>query len=178
MNDVITKPIRRDPFRRAIAKWLAPKGDRSPTVEPAHDASRKNAAQASPDTAPMNWEQAAQEFGGNRAILGAAVSQFLAHLEAEIPLLRESLAAEDGETLRREAHKIRGGAAQLAAMPLAAAAERLETLAELGDLRVAAGAVAEIESGFQELKRLAASRVSPPLPLLPNKGDDHASPNR
>jgi HPt (histidine-containing phosphotransfer) domain-containing protein len=108
----------------------------------------------------MNWEEASREFGGNCALLGAAVSQFLAHMEAQTLLLREALAAEDCEALRREAHKIRGGAANLTAAPLAAAAERLESLAELGDCREAAGAVTAIETGFQELKRFAASRVS------------------
>jgi len=160
MNDVITKPIRRDPFRRAIAKWLAPKGDRSSTVEPACEVPRDPASEAPPDAAPMNWEEASREFGGNCALLGAAVGQFLAHVEAQTLLLREALAAEDCETLRREAHKIRGGAANLTAMPLAAAAERLESLAELGDCRDAAGAVAAIESGFRELKRFTASHVS------------------
>jgi len=71
-------------------------------------------------------------------------------------LLREAIASEDAEVVRREAHKIHGGAANLTAMPLAAAAERLELLGESGDLAEAPEALDKFEERFQELKRFVS----------------------
>ncbi len=155
IDDVITKPIRRGPFLATIDRWLAPSDDEVQPPPSANQEPRQGSDATRPDT-PLDYDQAVEGFGGDRALLDAVTDQFLQDVAGRIPLLREAIASEDAEVVRREAHKIHGGAANLTAMPLAAAAERLELLGESGDLAEAPEALDKFEERFQELKRFVS----------------------
>lgn len=152
MNDVITKPVRCKPLLNVINKWLSPSSEDS---RPGGDANLSNTEGVTKqtDAAPLDLEEAVREFGGNRELVNTVIGKFLDKAESQIQLLKEALEKQDSETLRKEAHKIRGGASNLTAMQLAMAAERLEKLARSGKLDEAAEQLAELEKEFNRLKQ-------------------------
>ena len=58
--------------------------------------------------------------------------------------VRAVLAQDDAETLQREAHSIKGGAANICAMPLSLAAKQLEDISKSGDLAEAATGISNL----------------------------------
>jgi len=135
-----------------INKWLS----RSDTnIQPGGNTSLSNTEGATKqtDAAPLDFEEAVAEFGGNRELVNTVIGKFLGKANTQIQLLKEALEKQDTETLRKEAHKIRGGAGNLTAMQLAMAAERLEKLAQSGKLDEAAEQLTELEKEFNRLKQ-------------------------
>ncbi len=152
MNDVFIKPIRRKPLLNAINKWLSRSNE---DLQPGSDTNLSNTEGVTKqtDAAPLDFEEAVREFGGNRELFNTVIGKFLDKAESQIQLLKEALEKQDSETLRKEAHKIRGGAGNLTAMQLAMAAERLEKLAQSGKLDEAAEQLAQLEKEFDRLRQ-------------------------
>jgi PAS domain S-box-containing protein len=125
MNDVVTKPIRRDVLISAVNAWLAPE------VE---SAGQDSAGQPQGDIAqpgpaagvPLDFPQAVREFGGDAELVKTVVAKFLDNLTGQMDDLAESHRSGQADQLASEAHKIKGGAGNLAAMPLSDAAAALE----------------------------------------------------
>ena len=106
----------------------------------------------------MDFERAVEEFGGKRALLDSLLDRFLEDVEMQIRALERALVEDDWETLRREAHKTRGGAANLTAEPLASAAEQIEMSAEFSHRISAEESLTWFEQEFERLKQFAAAR--------------------
>jgi len=107
MTDVIVKPIRRNQFLSLVNHVI------------------------SGVDLPINFDQGVHEFGGKKELFKGALVQFLTHINGQMEKMENSLKEKKWQDLRREAHKIRGGALNLTANSLAAAAQQLEEQAEL-----------------------------------------------
>jgi signal transduction histidine kinase/CheY-like chemotaxis protein len=129
MNDFVTKPLRKKTLLETVAKW-----------------SRPHVASADTASAPLDFDQALVEFENDRPLLEEVLDEFLGNVRRQLDVLRQALDAGDAERVRREAHAIKGGAANLTAHDLAGIAHRLEDLGRSGTL----------EGGQQLLARLAA----------------------
>ncbi len=151
MNDVITKPIRRKALLNTIIKWLNVSEGKSESYhEP--DATDSECPTVSAQS-PLDFTEALRQFNGKQEILSKIITKFLAAVESQIHGLDEALEKGDRETLRREAHKIRGGAANLTALALAAAAEALEEIAPSGTPESIAEQLVELKRQFEQLKQ-------------------------
>lgn len=165
MNEVITKPVRSSSLHEAVARWLSSaartEGDKPP-ANPADravdedpparpDDSGADAADVVGDACtddeavPIDWTQAAIEFCGDTDLLKTIIEKFLEKVAEQTVILEQAVAEGDVQTIAREAHKIKGGAANLMADPLARAAGLLETDAKLGK-------VADIRTFLTHLK--------------------------
>ena len=145
MNDVITKPVRSAVLRRIVAEWLASTGE-TPAPGPSPDAPDEVACEqavtaaeeqthaSGGDAAPMDCEKAVREFCGDAGLVKTVVEQFLENVAEQIPVIRQAIADGDAQSIAREAHKIKGGAGNLMADPLAQAAAQLDAEAKLGRL--------------------------------------------
>jgi PAS domain S-box-containing protein len=126
MNGLVTKPIRRDSFLREVAHRLAETSAESELVFPA------------PGVAvvalPMDYPQAVEEFSGDQALLDSVVMRFLTMARKQMADIQGFIAIGDAAAIGREAHKIKGAAANLAAMPLMMAAKVIEEKGKAGDL--------------------------------------------
>lgn len=134
MNDIITKPLRRKKFLATIDKWLLIKNNSkknidNPAPEPELQPEDENHSES--EDIPFNLEVAIDEFG-NKDIVFQVVMQFIMNMKNQLIKLQELLEAEDYETLGREAHSIKGGAATLEAMPLSEAAKVIEMSCKSG----------------------------------------------
>jgi len=148
MNDVISKSVRCEPFLNIIKKWINSNDNNLQT-----NSNSNVLGNSEPDDAPFDFEEAVREFGGNRELVSSVIEKFLDKAEEQIQILKEALEKQDNETIRKEAHKIRGGAANLTAMSLSVVAEKLEGLAQTGTLDEIAEQLILIEKEFDKLKQ-------------------------
>ena len=148
MNDIITKPIRRAPFMVVLDKCLSSLGHEN-TASPAET---DKPGQEPENPPPVDYDQIVEEFGGSEDLVKTVFNQFIKQAADQIPQLKQALENEDAETIRCEAHKLRGGALNLAAVPLGMIAERLEDLGESKNLDGADRLVIEFEKEFNRLK--------------------------
>ena len=131
MNDFLTKPLRRHQLLDMIARWLA-KGEKATPDIPSLFAAPHAAAVAEPEPFPMDWARALEEFLGKQELLLQVVASFLDTATAQVETIKTALAEGDAETVRKEAHAIKGGAANLTAERLSGMALQLEILGKSG----------------------------------------------
>jgi len=151
MNDVITKPIRRKALLNTAGRWLNMSGGK-PESSFESDASDSECSTVSMND-PLDFADALRQFRGKQEILVKTINKFLAAAETQIRVLDEAVEKGDREILYQEAHKIRGGAASLTAMPLAAAAQALEEIALAGTSESIAEQLVELKSRYAQLKQ-------------------------
>jgi CheY-like chemotaxis protein/HPt (histidine-containing phosphotransfer) domain-containing protein len=150
MNDVVVKPVRHDDLLRRVDEWLAPRPSAAPV------AATPAAATAAPvyadeNDAPVDLEKALEQLAGNRPLRERTLRAFVEQTRADLGRMGEHLAAGDRESLRQDAHKVRGAAAYLAARPLARAASDVEHAALEGRCTAA-----DLRRLGDELERLHA----------------------
>ena len=87
----------------------------------------------------------------NKALLAEIVGVFSAQCPSWMEALRGAIARGDAGQLRRIAHTLRGALSNFGCGAACREAERLETLGRAGNLREAAGAVADLERHIQRL---------------------------
>ena len=89
---------------------------------------------------------------GKRPLLKKMAELFLADCTGLLDQIRAALAAGDGPTLERAAHRIEGPAANLSAPRVVGAAGRLEEIARQGHLAEADATCAELEDEVVHLE--------------------------
>lgn len=137
VDDYITKPLRRDMLLQTVGKWAC-------------EGQRGNApSSASP---PLSIDRGIAEFEGDRDFFMQVAADFINRTETQIQKMREALEKGMFPEVAREAHAIKGGAANLTADDLAVSAQRLETA---GKNRSAENSMARLEELTVEYLRLA-----------------------
>jgi len=153
MRDVISKATRSRQFLSVVSTWMnEPTQKESQICNKAQDL-RNTRMTENQDAMPLDFEEAVREFGGDRELVVTVIGTFLDKAAAQVQVLNDALDQQDRETLRQEAHKIRGGAANLTAMALAQTAENLENIAQSGTLTEAAEQVVQLKQEFDRLKQ-------------------------
>ncbi len=154
MNDAMSKPIRHRSLLRLVRLWTAP-GDKG---LPRKKTDAKGKGTLPPGATrpeillPLDYKQAVGEFGGNRELVNTVIHEFVGRLEGQLASLKTAYRADDLETIWREAHKIRGGAINLVAYPLATALKHLEMIAKNGsEKEKLADAIGEAEKEMNKL---------------------------
>src|SRR5260370_161291 len=145
MDDYLAKPIEPDELAQVLAKWIgrpAPIGKYSAEMRPA----------------PPDCDQVFDRSGllkrlaGNRGLAERVVREFLADTPSQLRILRKLLEDGDAESARRQAHKLKGAAANLSAGALREAAFHAEQAAMAGQLNNVADLLATMEGEFGRVK--------------------------
>ena len=152
MDDYIAKPLRRKDLLSVVGKWargvggtagvddcLPPRGTRKPK-------------------APLEYAKALEEFEGDEAFLIEVLEGFFGNVKSQIGIIREAISDGDSEIVRREAHSIKGGAANLTADELSKKAFELENIGRSGMLKEGIDSLQELEREFFRLERFVAKR--------------------
>jgi HPt (histidine-containing phosphotransfer) domain-containing protein len=106
----------------------------------------------------MDFDRALKEFDGERDFLMELLGSFLEHTQAHVDNITRAMADNEAETVMREAHAIKGGAASLTADELAQIAFELEKMGRSENLEPGATAIARLEDEFNRLKRFFQER--------------------
>jgi len=99
----------------------------NPAVSPAGEKKRGGEV-------PLDFKNCVYNLGGDRKTVLGLINEFLETIDNQRKVLIGALDMADCETVRKEAHSIKGGAAVLSAHPLMAAAALLEEAGKAGDL--------------------------------------------
>jgi PAS domain S-box-containing protein len=148
MDDYLSKPFRAE----ALLAMVERAAEATPVAAPAVPA---------PTQAAVDEAQALVNALGDAAFLKELVTIFLDDAPRVSATLRAALATENWPAAEHCAHRLRGGAANLAANALAAAAEQLEAACQAGDhaaVPALAGSLdAELARALAALGRLVQS---------------------
>ncbi|MFZ1985958.1 MAG: response regulator [Desulfatitalea sp.] len=156
MNDFMTKPFRRRTLLGTVQRWL----DERPA--PAGQADQIRAGVEGSTATPIDWERALEEFLGQEAVLTQVLTDFQKHVRDQLAMIAQALAAADKETIRTQAHAIKGGAANLTAEPLAAIAARLEAIGRSGDLAQGSELLSALGAELARLEAFLSARAPEP----------------
>ena len=147
MNDVVTKPIRRDSFMKTVDNWFCPR-EGNPALKPAQKIAEDPVSSKNEEAASFDYAQALKLFDGDREFLESMIDKFLKAAREQIVLIKEALKNNDTETIRREAHKMKSGAGNITASQLSSAAACLEELAKSERTDECISQVEKIEKEF------------------------------
>ena len=149
MIDVMTKPIRGQVFLAMLRDVLGGKVMVSSGGEGVDVVGRDVVRSEDQSIKVMDYEEAVKEFAGNKVLLDTVVGRFLVQVRKQLETIAQAVTSGDGELIGREAHKIKGAAANLTAMRVSLCAKSME---EKGK----ASALDGMESLFVELKNEVA----------------------
>ncbi len=78
------------------------------------------------DNRIIDYERALKEFENDEELLQSIIKEFNKVIRKQLTIIQQALSVSDFISIQREAHGIKGGAANLRAMPLSEAAKSLE----------------------------------------------------
>ena len=151
MNDCIGKPLFRDPLLSLIKKWTA--------AEPVCSANRSAQKNVSIPVAkepsthqPIDLDRALNEFMGEKEVLYGLLKEFTEKVRSQIKAIHQAIPSLDFKEIAKEAHSIKGGAANLTANMVAGIASALEKAAGLQQAELAENLANELEEKLQQLE--------------------------
>lgn len=158
-DDASTKTIRRKALTKVLNQLLeSPAGNSRPPSRSESSSDGDPQSSAVTDRMPIDIDAVVREFGGDRTLINTVIERFIEDAEEQIDALHKAIADHDGESLRREAHKIRGAAANLTASALAEAAGSIEALAESQEFEEATERLEKLKQEFERLKEACSSQ--------------------
>ncbi len=152
MDDYISKPLRRDELIALMDKWTLSKAGTVKALLKT-EALIHEGKKALIETDPIDFEKALKEFENDKEFLTEVLEEFIRTVgEEQLPKIRQALVSKDADTLKQEAHSIKGGAANLAAFELSKAAGVLEDIGKTNHLEHGPEAFEIFETAYLRLK--------------------------
>jgi len=161
MDDYITKPLRRKDLLAIVEKWTDTIDDRKNETGNSQSESATNRQSSkvnSQSRAPMNFGRAVKEFEGDKEFLMEVLEGFLGNVGTQIGTIRRAISDGDAEVVRKEAHSIKGGAANLTADALSKIAFELENIGKSGAIEGGIEILEKLEKEFHGLEAYASER--------------------
>jgi signal transduction histidine kinase/DNA-binding response OmpR family regulator len=156
MDDYLTKPVHKEDLIAMADKWAgrglpAEEGETPPEAAPSG-----NPKPAAAEPAPMDYGRALADYDGDRDFLTEILNGFLEKAREQILTLRQALAEGNADTVRQEAHALKGGSAILTANEFSGVALLLERIGESGKLTDGGELLARLEREHQRLAEYVA----------------------
>jgi len=150
MDDYLTKPIQPEELAKTIARWSSPG---SADVKNYHEQPRQAEE-------PVIFDRAAllNRVNGDEEIVAEVMEIFLQDVPRQILSLQEAIANGDAVLAVRQAHSIKGAAANVGAVALQEVSYQMERTAKDGQLNGAVNLVEAISEEFDKVKLLIASQ--------------------
>jgi len=147
MNDYIPKPVSAHTLADVLAKWLPARPNPSETrpEQPAAEASMQK------DAVIFDRQAFMERMMGDEELVRAAISVFLEDMPRQIDALEKYLVAGDATDAGRQAHTIKGAAANLGGEALKAVAARIEQLIKSREIKTAQQQGNELKEEFFKL---------------------------
>jgi PAS domain S-box-containing protein len=161
MDDYLTKPLHPDNLAKALEHWLAQVSTEAHPVAQDVSAQPDKAVEQEaetvvvPDEVPVFVE--AELLGrlmGDRELMEEIIAAFQVDIPMQIARLNQFLAEGNGPGITRQAHTIKGAAANLAAVALSQAGAQVESVGKQGDLSAAAELAQRIPLEYDRLVRV------------------------
>ncbi|MCX6560185.1 MAG: PAS domain S-box protein [Candidatus Aminicenantes bacterium] len=146
MNDYLSKPISPRALADALEKWVPPAQEGPSQDLPA-------SGEMPPADGPPVFDRPALKarLMGDADLVKAIIAGFLEDMPKQIQALKGLLERRDAEAAGRQAHTIKGAAANAGGLALSAAAGKMEQAGRAGEWEAIASLVPELEMQFDRL---------------------------
>jgi CheY-like chemotaxis protein len=151
MNDCVGKPLFRDQLLSLIKKWTATEPV-SPSIGPPPKDISKPLAKKPIVRQPIDLDKALSEFMGEKEVLNGLLNEFTKKVRSQIKAIQQAFLSLDFKEIAKEAHSIKGGAANLTANRVAGIASALEKAAGLKQIELVRSLAGELEEKLQKLE--------------------------
>jgi HPt (histidine-containing phosphotransfer) domain-containing protein len=155
MDAYITKPLMRKELLERVDQWITLKRPHAnqlsiekdlrplPQKEEIKGQNPLNITQQAPptgdlsfnDDTPMDFKLMMEEFQGDKESLLDILNDFLNDVKTQMGRIHQAISDGDADFIRKEAHAIKGGAANMNAIPLSNAAYQMEMMGKRGSLK-------------------------------------------
>ena len=157
MNDYVPKPINSQSLTEALNRWL-------PVEENAMESQSSAAPEAAPglpasDVPIFDKSALLQRLMDDEELVQIVIAGFLEDIPLQIQSLKDYLAASDGAGAERQAHTIKGAAANIGAEALRATAFEMEKNGKAGDLSAIRKRMSKLELQFERLREVLKNDV-------------------
>ncbi|NCC63927.1 MAG: response regulator, partial [Spirochaetia bacterium] len=149
MNDYIAKPVTPEALLEVLNRWL-PQGS-------SFQDSNDTATAVQTEQRTWNREALFERMMQDEELVKAIVEGFLDDMPKQIQLLKGYAEAEDLKMLERQAHTIKGAAANMGAEALRVLALELEEDSRQGNTDVLADLLSDLEKAYAELEAVMKS---------------------
>ena len=149
MDDYISKPIKKNDLLVKIEKWTSRITINNNTQSENLPAEENNNSEEAP---PIYYNEILHEFGEDRNVLNEVIDGFVENVEKQLKMIRQAIADGDAALVKREAHSIKGGAANLHAFKLSEIALMMENLGKEENLQGLSNTFPYIEEAFGQFK--------------------------
>jgi len=147
MNDYLSKPIDPNALARIVDKWLVRKehpGRESASIEP-RPAGNRPTVEPTPSSSVFNREAFTLRMMGDEGFAHEVAAGFRKDLPSLLSSLRKQIASGDTRAIARQAHKLKGSAANVGGETLRNVAREFEQAGEQGDLARIISRLPELE---------------------------------
>lgn len=151
MNGYVSKPISPEALAAVIERWLPNQSDAALSDEDGGLAGNAEAA-VKAQTDLFDKQGMLQRLMHDEGLARSVIETFLEDMPLQIAALRDFIEAGEAEQAERQAHTIKGAAANVGGEVLRGAAAAMEKSAARGDIDSLGSAVAELEGHFHALR--------------------------
>ena len=159
MNDYLSKPFRRKELLDIVDRWTAPDNALSQETSGAEHPLAAPSPASGNDVLLFDHDLVMEEFDYDREFLDQVMTEFFNTVSAQLPVIRQAIMDQNYDIVKKEAHAIKGGAANLRANSLSHAAHTLEKIGSSKKLSRASDALNEVEDIFAALKTYVRTRT-------------------
>jgi PAS domain S-box-containing protein len=152
MNDYLAKPVQPRELSDMLIKWLGKNHLEKETGEVHATKVQGETTDGNGQKDIFNAEDLLKRLMGDEELARPIVAGFLNDIPKQILALKDYLAHGDVPSVQRQAHTIKGAAANVSCNNLRDAALELEKAGKGGDLEQAAALMARIEEQFEVLR--------------------------
>jgi PAS domain S-box-containing protein len=152
MDDYLTKPVGKKALMAMVEKWTASRPEQDREGHSDVQVIDEEVQTENREGLPMDLEKAVQEFEGDRPFLMDVLEGFRSKARLQIQTIRRAISTGDAKELSREAHAIKGGAANLTASELSRIALELENIGKSGVVAGGEEALVKLENAFSRFE--------------------------
>ena len=141
MDDLLLKPFKKPDILPLLDKWIGVESDKAASPEAASPESNGDI---------FDYETAVETFMGKEDVVTRVLHSFIDKVEGQLPKIRDALQREDLESLRGEAHSIKGGSWNLEVRRLGNKAKEIEDASRDGELEAVKTLIPELEKEYAD----------------------------
>jgi CheY-like chemotaxis protein/HPt (histidine-containing phosphotransfer) domain-containing protein len=153
MNDYVSKPVTPQSLAEVLAKWLPKETVAATKQAPMAPRVTVSTTPKEPDVPVFDRAGMLVRLMDDLDLARTVAEDFLADMPQQIDALRSYLEAGDARHSERQAHTIKGVAANVGGERLRALASEMEKAAKAGDLNAVKARMTEMEADFDRLKQ-------------------------
>jgi signal transduction histidine kinase/DNA-binding response OmpR family regulator len=154
MDGYLTKPLDRERLRQCLEQHLGAAGDADQRQQ------SPICVSAAPAATPVDWQALLETTAGDALEVHELVRLFIASGDEALAAIAHAAGIGDLETVRAQAHSLKGASASLHAREVSIAAARLEAAAHAQAVQEVAGLATELRAKVQRTIEYLRSKVA------------------